>query len=94
MADTLYIDKVGHLEARFQENFEDHNGMPISMLNSSFHFTPNLNVHRTDVFAIFQKENADGPVSPLSVGTFREIRQIVDEDDRSIGATTNDSFKR
>lgn len=76
-----HIDNLGHLELRFQENVGDHNGMPISMVNASFHFTPNLDVHSTGVFALFQKE-IQMACKPSISRTLREIRQIVLVDDQ------------
>lgn len=76
-----HIDNLGHLKVRFQERFEDHNGIPTSMINASFHFTPNLDIHGTGVFALFRKEMQIA-FKPSISRTLREIRQIVDEDDQ------------
>lgn len=76
-----HIDNLGHLEVRFQESFEDHNAMPTSMINASFRFTPNPDVHSTGVFAMFQKE-MQMACKPSVTRTLREIRQIVGDDDQ------------
>ena len=51
------------------------------MVDTSSHFTPNINVHSTGVFAFFRKEMQ--MASKLSISrTLREIRQFVYEDDQ------------
>ena len=54
---TLYHrNMLGLLALEFEEKIGNHNGVPINMLNASFRFAPKNNIHKTGVFASFQKE--------------------------------------
>lgn len=63
-----HIDNVGQLEVRFQENFEDHNAMPTSMLNTLLSISPQTSTSTVLVYLPCSKKKCRWPVSPLSVG--------------------------
>ena len=77
---TSHFSALGRLEVGFEEKTETRNCMPTSIVIASFHFTPNLNVHSSGVFALFRKEIQTASKPSIS-RTLREIRQITRDDD-------------
>ena len=77
----LHCSSLGRLELRFEEKTGVRDFMPTSIVIASFHFTPNLNVHGTEVFALFRREMQIASKPSIS-RTLREIRQITREDDQ------------
>ena len=51
-----HADASGTLELRFENRAGDINGRSASVLNASFSYVPNVDVHKTGVYATFQKE--------------------------------------
>ena len=75
-----YFSALGHLEVRLEVKAGARNLRPTSTVIASFHFTPNLNVHTTGVFAFFRREIQTASKPSIS-RTLREIRQITRDDD-------------
>ncbi len=77
---TLYhSDATGILSLRFENRAGDVNGRPASVLNTSFSYIPNPDLHKTGLYATFRKEMRMG-LNPSIKRSLRVIR-IFDDDD-------------
>ena len=77
---TLYhSDASGKMRLRFENRAGDVNGRPASVLNTSFSYIPNPDVHKTGLYAAFRKEMRMG-LNPSIKRSLRVIR-IFDDDD-------------
>ena len=75
-----HADASGTLELRFENKACDLNGRPASVLKASFSYVPNQNVHRTGLYATFQKEIRMGlnPSIERSLRVFRIFPKDMD----------------
>ena len=70
-----HADASGILKLSFENRAGDINGRPASVLNASFSYIPNINVHKTGVYAAFRKEMRMGlnPSIKRSLRVFRKL---------------------
>ncbi len=77
-----HADASGILKLRFEERAGNVNGRPASVLNASFSYIPNFDVHKTGVYATFRKEMRMG-FNPSINRSLRVIR-VFDRSDSTI----------
>ena len=88
-----HANTSGTLKLSFQNRAGDVNGRPASILNATFSYIPNIDVHKTGIYATFRKEMRMGlnPSINRSLrvirifhdddGTYRQLKNVLGEDD-------------
>ena len=82
-----HANTSGTLKLSFQNRASDVNGRPASILNATFSYIPNIDVHKTGINATFQKEMRMG-LKPSINRSLRVIR-IFHYDDSTYGKLVN-----
>ncbi|KAK0512874.1 hypothetical protein JMJ35_004891 [Cladonia borealis] len=74
-----HADASGILKLSFENRAGDVNGRPSSILNATFSYIPNIDIHKTGVFATFRKEMRMG-LNPSINRSLRVIRNLYPND--------------
>ena len=89
-----HADALGILKLTFEKNAGDVNGRPASILNATFSYHPNIDVHGTGVYASFRKEMRMG-LNPSIERSLRVIRVFNSDDSiylRLVNVIENDDL--